>query len=96
MVGLDVIVCVCCVCVCVCVSALFLCQIQAVSSCFTCIISVVLLTRLILLVEVKALDCSPRGCFFLMQPHISCEHFFCRSESIAVINTNKANPWNEL
>ena len=29
-----------------------------------------------------------------MQPHISCEHFFRRSESIAVINTNKINPWN--
>ena len=29
-----------------------------------------------------------------MQPHISCKHFFRRSESIAVINTNKINPWN--
>ena len=87
MVGFDVIMFVC-------VWIVLVCQIRAVSSCFTCIISVVLLARLILLVEVKALDCSPRGCFFLMQPHISCEHFFRRSESIAVININKANPWN--
>ena len=92
-----------CVCVCVCVyniSSVQYCvyQAQAVSSCLY--ISAVLLSRFSLpflyslLVEVKALDCCLWGCFFFMQPHISCKHFFRRSESIAVINTNKINPWN--